>query len=721
MLLLSRTAISQDFLVLLKPNASIENLFQEFSFIIPDSTRQLVPSMPIFSLSTNDKVQQDEQLRQIRASNGVELAQFNHKTITSRSLPNDEDLPLQWYLYGTTQFSPEGGPAYIAAANAWQTTVGGTLKNSTKVVIAIVDDGFFPQHQDIQWFENGAEIPNNGLDDDNNGYIDDVSGWNAYNSTGTMNIAYHGLHTAGLAGALGNNEVGISGICQQAELLPICGNSTNEATVIAAYGYAYTLRKQFNESDGSSGAFVVSCNSSFGVDAGQPADFPLWCAMFDSLGSVGILSVGATANANYNVDAIGDIPTACPSPFLVSVTGSNSLDNKVPNAAYGPQTIDLAAPGVGMYSTMPQNQYQAFSGTSTAAPIISGTIGLMYSAACTNFIDYSASNPAAAALWIKNQMLSAGVDTTNDLATKVASQGRINLEKCVEAMSRFECARIFVDPKQPSCRLCDGRLDALFSEGKQPFSFMWNTGDQSSVLENLCAGSYSLTLTDAQGDTASATFQLQNTDELAVESTIFRSCNEDSAGVQITMNSDVNLVNLTWDRGKDKHGFENFDGPGNYQVYLHALDTGCWFVGNYQVEAVPPITLLGNSITGGLPPYFIQGNSGDWIAADTILPNVSQHIMDAAGCEFCYVPSIIYEAEAKAKLEIYPNPTAGKMVIRQQGRNNFNLTVFTLAGQKVVTCQSCSTLDLSPFQNGVYLLAVFDENETSWHKIILEK
>jgi len=108
---------------------------------------------------------------------------------------------------------------------------------------------------------------------------------------------------------------------------------------------------------GAEGAFVVAVNSSWGTDFGQPADAPLWCALYDSLGTYGVLSCAATANNNTNVDTMGDLPTACPSDYLISVTNTNSSDVKVNSAGYGVVTIDLGAPGNQIYSVLPEIKF----------------------------------------------------------------------------------------------------------------------------------------------------------------------------------------------------------------------------------------------------------------------------------------------------------------------------------------------------------------------------
>src|SRR5690606_35608599 len=122
--------------------------------------------------------------------------------------------------------------------------------------------------------------------------------------------------------------------------------------------------------------------SSFGINRGDPEDYPLWCAFYDSLGRYGIISAGATANANFNIDNTLDIPTACPSPFLLSVTNTNNADNNNSGAAYGKTTIDLGAPGTDIYSTGLNNSYRNATGTSMATPQVAGAIALMYAHAC---------------------------------------------------------------------------------------------------------------------------------------------------------------------------------------------------------------------------------------------------------------------------------------------------------------------------------------------------
>jgi subtilisin family serine protease len=272
--------------------------------------------------------------------------------------------------------------ADIDAPEAWDLGTGGLTAAGDTIVVAVVDGGFYLNHLDMNFWKNYNEIPGNGIDDDNNGYIDDVNGWNAYNNNGNVTASgTHGTHVSGTVGARGNNTIGVAGVNWNVRVMAIQGSSGTESVVLRAYGYALKQRRLYDSSNGMKGAFVVSTNASFGVDYGQPANFPLWCAFYDSLGSAGILNAGATANLNINIDVTGDIPTACPSDWMISVTNTDRNDVKNTGAAYGLTTIDLGAPGTSIISTTTASTYGTSTGTSMATPHVAGAIGFMYSVA----------------------------------------------------------------------------------------------------------------------------------------------------------------------------------------------------------------------------------------------------------------------------------------------------------------------------------------------------
>ncbi|HLA63151.1 MAG TPA: S8 family peptidase, partial [Rhodothermales bacterium] len=183
----------------------------------------------------------------------------------------------------------------------------------------------------------------------------------------------------------------------------------------------------YNETDGAQGALVVSTNSSFGVDLGQPVNFPIWCGMYDELGAEGILSATATANANFNVDTQGDIPTACPSPYMIAVTNTTRTDTKASGAGYGVTTIDLGAPGTSILSTTPGNAYGNSTGTSMATPHVAGAVALLVSGLSSARFQAYLDAPGPVALALKQDIL----DGTDNININTVTRGRLNLFKAL--------------------------------------------------------------------------------------------------------------------------------------------------------------------------------------------------------------------------------------------------------------------------------------------------
>lgn len=392
--------------------------------LLQNQTECLFPAKKIYRLRLNDADPRSLE-QKLKDSGLFEVVQVNHLGVLNRdNTPDDGNLAAQWYL------------RQVDAFNAWDISTGGYSPNGDTIVIAVVDEGFDINHLDLNFFKNLREISGNGIDDDGNGYIDDYHGWNAYNNNGVISSASHGSMVAGIAGAIGNNREGIAGINWDIRVMPVLGLSSDEATVVKAYSYVYEMRSLYNRSQGDSGAYVVVCNSSFGIDRANAADYPLWCGMYESMGELGILNVAATANWNQNVDIEGDVPTTCPSEYLIAVTSTdrNDLLSSSPGAGFGLQNIDIGAPGVSVFSTTTNSNYTSKSGTSYAAPMVSGTIALMHSALCTELSDLAISNPDSLALVLREYLLVDGVDRFTHLSDKLASGGRLNLQKALSAV-----------------------------------------------------------------------------------------------------------------------------------------------------------------------------------------------------------------------------------------------------------------------------------------------
>lgn len=353
--------------------------------------------------------------------------------IKYRNSPNDTFFSLQSHL------------SIIHAQQAWDIATGGNTLRGDTIVIAVVDDGIDTTHPDLAdnfWF-NRKEIPWDGKDNDSNGYVDDYRGWNVYNNNPVVSAdgerAQHGTPVSGIIGARGNNLKGVSGVMWNVKIMPVVGGDNREAEVIKAYSYVLKQRKLYKSTQGKKGAFVVAVNSSWGADRKKPSDAPLWCAFYDTMGKYGILNIAATSNDPINVDVEGDLPTTCPSDYLISVTNTDQND-AIAGAGYGTISIDLGAPGSKTYSTgsslATDPAYINFSGTSGAAPIVTGVAGLLFSCACDSFLNLYESNPTLGLKLIKEFILS-GTDKSANLNTKTVSGGRVSANGAVYEMKHW--------------------------------------------------------------------------------------------------------------------------------------------------------------------------------------------------------------------------------------------------------------------------------------------
>jgi hypothetical protein len=411
----------------------LQHVLADFHSVGLTTAEKLSDRLNIFLLNFNPALVDDERLlKEIKADPDVEMAQFNHFVQLRETIPNDPSFNLQWNMHNTGQTGGTAG-ADIHGPEGWDLGTSGVTATGDTIIIAVDDDGFDLDHTDLNFWKNTHEIPNNGIDDDSNGYVDDYDGWNSWTNSGNITEADHGTHVTGIASARGNNGIGVSGVNWNVKVMPVEGSATVESIVVAGYAYILEMRSLYNETGGEKGAFIVSTNSSFGVNNGMPADYPIWCAMYDSMGMQGILSAAATANANLNVDEVGDIPTACPSDFLISVTNTDNNDVKNSFAAYGLVSIDLGAPGTSVYSTRQANSYGYKTGTSMATPHVSGAVAYMFSVADADFMTAYHNDPAGMALVIKQYIMN-GVDTLPSLQGKTVTGGRLNIYKAAQQM-----------------------------------------------------------------------------------------------------------------------------------------------------------------------------------------------------------------------------------------------------------------------------------------------
>ncbi|MCC6815637.1 MAG: S8 family peptidase [Saprospiraceae bacterium] len=470
-----------ELIVLLKPGSSLLSLESRFKFINTENNlieseflnQELNIGLLYFDFTEINEIQL---IKWLNSQSEVLLVQKNH-LLVNRNIPNDTYFSKQWHHLND---GTEGG---IAGADfrttlAWDLTTGGVTEYGDTIVVCVIDGGIESTHGDLRanfWF-NRLEIPNNQIDDDQNGYVDDYRGWNADQLNDQFTPNNHGTAVAGIIGATGNNRVGVCGVNWNTKILFVQGGG-DEASAIRAYSYPIKLRKDYNRTNGKKGAFVVATNSSWGYDRGKPEDAPIWCAMYDSLGSVGILNVGSTTNLDLNVDIEGDLPTNCESEFLIGVTNINWNDKKEMRSGFGPKSIELGAYGESIFTTVFPNTFGIFNGTSAAAPQVAGTIGLLYSLPCNNLNNISRSNPAQAALMVKSYLLQQ-VRKLNALNGLVQTSGVLNI---FDAMMAIHPLEFFVDKNE----IIFLTKDKLFTKTKLQFRKQGDTNwIEYDIVEN---------------------------------------------------------------------------------------------------------------------------------------------------------------------------------------------------------------------------------------------
>lgn len=292
--------------------------------------------------------------------------------------PNDKFFSDQWYL------------KKINVPTAWNATTG-----SSDVIVAILDTGFDLDHPDLQnqiWI-NKNEIPMDGIDNDGNGYIDDVNGYDFIDQDATPepnpNKSYneaavsHGTVIAGIIGAETNNEIGIAGINWKVKLMDvrILGNDGSGNSKTARKGIEYAIKNR---------AKII--NLSFtGFDNDPELENAIKAA--NEVGVLVVAAVGNTEGGGINLD-LKPIYPACDGQGnadngIIGVAATDESDAKATFSNYGSNCTDLSAPGVDILSTVYQNDtwlpfsngyYQdGWSGTSMAAPIVSGSAALILS------------------------------------------------------------------------------------------------------------------------------------------------------------------------------------------------------------------------------------------------------------------------------------------------------------------------------------------------------
>jgi thermitase len=366
----------------------------------------------------------------LRIHPAVEYAEPNW-IYTHQATPDDPYYinGSMWGMLGDTtapanQFGSQAGKAWRAE------NVG-----SASIYVGVIDEGIDLNHPDLAsniW--TNPFDPVDGVDNDGNGYVDDVHGWDFSQNNNSIydgspsdsTTDSHGTHVSGIIGAVGGNGIGVAGVnwnvtMISAKFLGPSGGTTADA--ISAIDYITDLKTRH-------GLNIVATNNSWGGGGYSQA-------LHDAIiraANAGILFVAAAGNGNFfglglnndttpyypsNYNTAAGTPTQPAASYdaVIAVASITSTGEKASFSNYGKTTVDLGAPGSGIWSTTPNNGYRSFSGTSTAAPHVTGAAAL-----------YASLNPLATASDIKSALLAAAVATpTASLDNITVTNGRLNI------------------------------------------------------------------------------------------------------------------------------------------------------------------------------------------------------------------------------------------------------------------------------------------------------
>ncbi len=262
----------------------------------------------------------------------------------------------------------------ISARRAWDVTTG-----SSDVVVAVIDTGIDYTHPDLAaniWV-NPGETAGNGIDDDGNGFIDDVHGVNTVlgvaNRGDPMDDNEHGTHVAGTIGAVGNNGEGVVGVNHRVKLMGLkfmdAGGGGRLSDAIAAIDYMVSMKVTY-------GVNIRVSNNSWGGGGFSPALH----AAIDRARAAGIVFVAAAGNSRQDTDLFPSYPSSYEVANVVSVAAINNDQTLASFSNHGAESVDMAAPGVGIFSTLPNGKYGYLSGTSMATPHVVGALALLFAA-----------------------------------------------------------------------------------------------------------------------------------------------------------------------------------------------------------------------------------------------------------------------------------------------------------------------------------------------------
>ncbi|XOV90621.1 MAG: S8 family serine peptidase [Pseudomonadota bacterium] len=336
--------------------ADRDRLLSTMNLTILDS-----PARNVFRLALPDGAQV-QQVAGVLDRNGI-TAEPNFY-VHSDKIPNDPDFGAQWALQSSN--SPHSVNTDIGVTDYWDLTIG-----SRDIVIGIADSGIRYDHPDIatNLWANPGEIAGNGVDDDNNGWVDDVYGIDAISANGDpIDIDGHGTFVAGVIAAQGDNSIGISGVMWEAS---IASCRFLDATGYGELADALTCLEYFMDQR-DAGIPISIVNASWGNEEYSM----LLSSAIDAMQQRDMLLVASAGNESKDTDTSPHYPSGYPQTNIIAVAAHDDRGRLTSFSNYGATTIDIAAPGESILG-LGLSGYIYSSGTSAAAPFVSGLLGLL--------------------------------------------------------------------------------------------------------------------------------------------------------------------------------------------------------------------------------------------------------------------------------------------------------------------------------------------------------
>ena len=365
----SQTANFDGYIVKLRDNANtlVSSAFQKDINVI-----DLKLSFGnFFKLSSNNLVPLD--IEAIKKNPAVEYIEPNYLYYPQDHVPpkpsNIKDIEFngQWAVYNNghntwVANSPIG--VDINVTKAWDLT-----KGSRDIVIAVIDSGVDYNHPDLKdsvWVNEKELNGKPGVDDDGNGYIDDIHGYDFANNDGDpLDDNGHGTHVSGIIAAA-HNEIGVRGVMANAKIMSLKFLTAKGPgdTANALKGIEYAI---------NNGAKIIN-NSWGGGDYSQAMN-----DAFTKAAQKNIVIVVAAGNTNNDNDTKPMYPANYNVPGIISVGSLSMMDVKSSFSSFGKKSVHVFAPGNYIISTDVEQPYKWRSGTSMAAPFVTGAIGLLLS------------------------------------------------------------------------------------------------------------------------------------------------------------------------------------------------------------------------------------------------------------------------------------------------------------------------------------------------------